>query len=151
MNIVSLERLNQLSRVVQTAAGVASLARKTQTFSFNVQPPVTVYLHADDCEIRVLRHDPSIVTITAHLQIPFAWRLGAEQDDAGVYLAAHRKPVVGALAEAVFDVVIPHSAHIVVRTAQSRLILERANGVFEFPPDQVISPAPNKSLPERTV
>lgn len=147
MSMIRLERLNQLSRVVQTAATVASLARKTQTFSFNVQPVTTVYLHADDCEIRVLRHDPPVVTITAHLQAPFAWRIGSEQDDAGVYLVAHRKPIVGGLAEAVFDVLIPREAHIVVRTVRSRLVIDRADGVYEFPPKGTLQPETPR-LPE---
>lgn len=129
-----LERLQQLSQVVQTAAGAASKLRKTEKFSYTVNSGVTAYLDAAQCEIRLLRHSLPTVEITAHLQMPFAWRIGAEQDADGVYFTAQRKPVVGAIAEAYFEVLVPHDAHVVVKGTRTRVVLENASGLFEFAP-----------------
>jgi len=130
-----------LDRLTQLAAATALLAdvvRKEQTFRFHTpDPAITVYLHVEQAEVRVFRHDQPEVTITTLLQAPFVWRLAAEQDDAGVYLVVRRRPVVkaavGALAGAVIELIAPTAAHVAARIDSGRLIIERADGGYDLP------------------
>ncbi len=128
-----MQHLNTLTQLVNAASTVAELARTSQTYSFNVGAGATCYVHADGGEVRISRHDAAQVVISAVLQAPFAWRVAAEQDEAGVYFVALRRPVVGAMAGASFTVTVPRDAHLTLKLERTRLAIENVSGVIELP------------------
>lgn len=130
--------LDRLTQLAAAASSLADVVRKEQTLRFHTpDPAITVYLHVEQAEVRVFRHDQPEVALTVLLQAPFAWRLAAEQDDAGVYVVVRRRPVVkaavGALAGAVIELIAPAAAHIVARVDGGRLIIEHADGAYTLP------------------
>lgn len=132
-----IERLNQIAAA---ASSLAEIVRREQTLRFHTpDPTITVYIHTELSEVRVLRHDLPQVDVTIMLQAPFAWRLAAEQDDAGIYIVARRRPLVktavGGFAGALIEVVAPAQAHLTVRIDGGRLVVENAQGAFDLPGD----------------
>ena len=47
---------------------------------------------AKHAEVRVSRWEFPRIEVTAQLQAPWGWRVESEQDDAGVYFVARRRP-----------------------------------------------------------
>ncbi len=129
-----MQHLNTLSQIVNAASTVAELARSAQTYSYGVGTSATCYLHLKGGEVRINRNDQPLIEITSQLQAPFGWRIAAEQDEAGVYFVALRRPVVGAMASAVFFVTVPLDAYLVLKLDHTRLSLDNLSGVIELPP-----------------
>lgn len=133
-----MQHLNTLTQLVNAASSVVELARSSQTYVFNIASSATCYVHVRDGEVRIARHSAPQIEIAAQLQAPFAWRVAAEQDEAGVYLVALRRPVVGAVGGASFLITVPESAHLALRLEHSRLSLEDVNGLIELPPQTTV-------------
>ncbi len=133
-----MQHLNTLTQLVNAASTVAEIARSSQTYVFNVGSGATCYVHVADAEVRIARHNAPQIEIAAQLQAPFGWRVAAEQDEAGVYLVALRRPLVGAMAGASFLVTVPPDAYLALRLEHARLSLEDVNGLLELPPQTAV-------------
>ncbi len=133
-----MQHFRTLVRAVETTSQLMEIARRSQQYRFAVSSRTTVYLHVVDAEIFAARHDQLSVEVLAKVGAPFAWRIAAEQDDAGVYFVAQRKPVVGplagALANATFILTIPFDAHLILKLENARLSMQALTGEFEFAP-----------------
>lgn len=129
-----MQHLNTLTQVANAASTLADLTRKSTSYHFNVSGTTTFYLDVAQAEVRVLRHSEPQIEVTMMLQAPFAWRVATDQDDAGVYVVAKRRPVVGGLAGALFTIVVPYQAHLVLKLERCRLSLEHVNSVVQIPP-----------------
>ncbi len=101
---------------------------------FEVNPPITVYVHANTSRVTVRRKAGHQVQLDANLRASFGWQLVAEQDDAGVYIVAKRKPVVGALSSAEFTITVPPDARLLVELRPGALLLEDVDGTLDIPP-----------------
>lgn len=133
-----MQHLNTLTQLVNAASSVVELTRSSQTYTFQVSSRATCYVHVGGGEVRIARHPAQQVEITALLQAPFAWRVAAEQDEAGVYLVALRRPLVGAMGGANFLITVPDDAYLALRLEHSRLSLEDVNGLIELPPQTTV-------------
>lgn len=140
--------LNTLRRTaIDTALGAAVEAvprpvQRSQVQVFNVVPPVTVYIRASNCRVAVRRTTESKVTLEAHLASAFGLELATEQDDAGVYIIAHRKPVVGQIGHVNLTVTVPADCHLAFHVTPGDIVLEGIDGMLELPPDAF--PPPDK-------
>ena len=128
-----MQRLNKLWQFANTASQVVELARSSETFRFNVEGATTFYLHTAHAEVRVARWEFPRIEVTAQLQAPWGWRVESEQDEAGVYFVARRRPVVGSISGAVFSVSLPDAAHAIVKLDQGRLLIDGVSGTYELP------------------
>jgi hypothetical protein len=72
--------------------------------------------------------------IAAQLQAAFGWRIASDQDGAGVYFVARRRPVVGGLSRALFRVNVPYETYLVLNLTSGRLVLDEVNGTLELGP-----------------
>ncbi|NJO83908.1 MAG: hypothetical protein HC828_14700 [Blastochloris sp.] len=122
---------NRLNSLIDAATTIADIARRGHTYRF--PPTPTLYLHVGDAEIVVKRHAHLDIEIGLTLQAPFAWRIGTDQDEAGVYFVIARRPLVGALASAQLIVSVPSATHVMLRLASARLTVENLSGIFELP------------------
>ena len=129
-----MQRLNTLWQLASTAAQIADLARSSQVYRFNVDAGTTFYLHAATAEVSVTRWNEPVIEVEAALQAPFGWRVETDQDEAGVYFVAKRRPVVGGLAGATFRVRVPQTAYLVLKLDNARLCLEGISDMVELPP-----------------
>ena len=116
-----------------TTESATSAATRSFQHVFEVVLPTTVYVRASQCEIDVLRAPGNHVELTANLRASFGWDLVAEQDDAGVYIAAKRKPVVGAMSSAHFSLTVPPEANLVLNVTPGTIHLVDVNGKLNVP------------------
>jgi hypothetical protein len=143
-----MQRLNVLWQVISAASTVRDLARNRKTYHFAAGVPITFYLRTEQADVRIRRWNRPIIELEVRLQAPFGWQVAHEQDDAGVYVAARRRTLIGALSQAEFTVWLPVTAHLVLNLSGCTLHLEDVNGTLEFPADQLplaLLPAPDES------
>ncbi len=120
---------------IETASEVApKIANEAHRQIFEVTLPVTVFIHAAHSRVTVRRRAGTHIQLDAALRAAFGWQLVAEQDDAGVYIVARRKRVVGALSSADFTITIPPEARLQVQLNPGALILEDVDGTLDIPP-----------------
>ena len=147
-----MQHFKTLIRAVETTSQLMEIARSSQTYRFTVGARTTVYINAMHAEIFLARQDHPSVEIIAKLGAPFAWRIAAEQDDAGVYFVAHRREVVGqlagVLANAVYVITLPTDAHVVLKLDHVRLSLASLTGDYELMPTDA-KPIPLLRPPKR--
>lgn len=127
-----------VSEVSVTASQVLEIAQKSHTYHFNVQPdfPLTFYLQTEKAEVRIFRWDKPQIELTIKLQMPFGWRVATEQDAAGVYVAARRKPVVGRMSTGIFEAVVPMQTYLVLKCADSGVYLGGVDGTLHISNDR---------------
>jgi hypothetical protein len=114
----------------ETAVGAAS---RSFVQVFDVRPPVTVYVRASQSDVTVRREPGSRVELSANLRASFGWELAAEQDEAGVYIVAKRKPVVGAISTAKFALTVPPEANLVFHLTPGAIHLMGVDGKIDIP------------------
>jgi hypothetical protein len=134
---------------VDTALGTAidavpKPAKQSYTQVFNVTLPLTVYVRGSHCCVKVRRDDTLKVILEADMYRAFGLELAAEQDEAGVYIVAKRKPVVGQLSRADFTLTVPAASHLVCHLTPGDVVLEDINGLVEFPQAQTSAPSPHQ-------
>lgn len=129
-----MQHLSTLWKIANAASEVAEIARSSEVYRFNASPDLTFYLHTAHAEVRVRRWDEARIDVLAQLQAPFGWQVKTDQDDAGVYFVARRKPVVGNLSGAVFTVAVPATTHLMLRLDQCRLVLDDISTTVQLPP-----------------
>ncbi len=128
------KHLNTLWQVVNAASSVADFARQSQTYTFSVGQAITVYLRAEQAEIRVVRWALPKVDVFIQLQAAFGWRVATDQDTDGVYVVAKRRMLVGKLSKASFTLSVPHDAYLILKLAESNLLLTDVDGTLHVPP-----------------
>lgn len=132
-----MQKLNGLWQVVDAASTVREIAQQTRTYHFNVgSQPITFYLQAESARVQLTRWQQPQVEVTVKLQAAFGWRIATDQDEAGVYIAAKRRMVVGGLSSAVFEVFVPQETYLVLKLDQSSVRLNEVNGTLHIPPQQ---------------
>lgn len=129
-----MQNLNRLWQAAQTIADLRDLTRHRRTFTFMTQGPITVYLRSEQADVRVMRWALPRVEVTATLEGAFGWRMGTDQDEAGVYIAARRRAMVGALSHALFEIVAPEDAWLLLKLDDGRVTLEGVQGALQIPP-----------------
>ncbi len=135
-----MQHLDTLWKVLGAASSVREMAQETRRYQFQVTPPLTFYLHTEAASVRVLRWSLPAIDIRAELQAGFGWRVQTDQDEAGVYLVAKRRPVVGSLARAQFSITVPDDTYLVLRLEDGALLLDNLDGTFHIPPQTPQTP-----------
>ncbi len=128
------KHLNTLWQVVNAASTVADFARQSQTYTFPITSPVTVYLQAEQAEIRLVRWGQPKVDVFVQLQAAFGWRIATDQDTDGVYMVAKRRMIVGGMSRATFTLTVPHDAYLILKLHESSLLLAAVDGTLHVPP-----------------
>lgn len=128
------KHLNTLWQVVNAASTVADFARQSQTYTFPINGPVTVYLQAEQAEIRLARWGQPKVDVFVQLQAAFGWRIATDQDADGVYMVAKRRMIVGGMSRAAFTLTVPHDAYLILKLHESSLLIADVDGTLHVPP-----------------
>lgn len=132
-----MQKLNGLWQVVDAASTVRDIAQQTRVYHFNTgDQPITFYLQAESARVQVTRWQQPQVEVSVKLQAAFGWRIVTDQDEAGVYIAAKRRMVVGGLSSAVFEIIVPQQTYLVLKLDQSSVRLNDVNGTLYIPPLQ---------------
>lgn len=129
-----MQKLNTLWRLASAASSVRDIAQHTRTYQFAVRDQITFYLRAENADVTIIRWSRPMLEVTARLQAAFGWRIVTDQDDAGIYVAAGRRAVVGGLSSARFDVLLPHNTYIVLNLSGGSCILQQVDGTLQIDP-----------------
>ena len=141
-----MQKLNTLWQLVNTAAAMRDLAQHTKKYYFPVTGPLTFYLRTENAAVHISRWNRPMIEVTTILQGSFGWRIATEQDEAGVYVAAARRLLVGGLASARFEARVPRDTHLALNLTDSSLLLTNIDGKMEIPPQ--VQPQTVRLLPQ---
>jgi len=128
-----MQRLNTLWQIAGAASSVRDIAQQNKTYHFPVVDPLTFYLRAEAAEIVLTRWQRPMIEVRASLQGAFGWRIATDQDEAGIYVAAARRMVVGGFSSATFEIYLPYNTHLVFNLTESSVALRQINGLVEIP------------------
>ncbi|MFN8375791.1 MAG: hypothetical protein U0694_23325 [Anaerolineae bacterium] len=129
-----MRHLDTLWQVVNAASTVRDLTVTAQTYRFPVTHPITFFLQSENVSVRVTRWSQPLIEVTIRLQAAFGWRVATDQDDAGVYIVAKRRAVVGSIASGSFDISVPQDTYLTIKLENGSLQLDNLNGTLNIPP-----------------
>lgn len=143
-----MQNLNRLWQLAGAAASVRDTVRdlthqqRVDHFSL-IRQPVTFYLQTEAASLTIIRwHEPRIELHT-RLQASFGWRVATDQDEAGVYVVAKRRAVVGTLsgglAAATFVIRVPVDTYLILKLDDCELIQTHLSGTLHLPPGETAS------------
>ncbi len=142
-----MQHLSKLTQLMSAAAAVSEIAVKAQSHRFGVPGPVTLYAHLEGADVSVERRALPYLEVAVQLQAPFAWRIAFDQDDAGVYVVAHRRTLVGELGGGSFKLIVRPDTYLHLRLEGCKLILHDLDTTVELPPDGTLRTDPNPPQP----
>lgn len=110
-----MQQLDQLWKLISIAGQMRDFAQESRSYRFAVGSPVTFYLHVEHSHVLLATHNVPEILVDASFQAGFGWRAQAEQDAAGVYFVARRRPLLGNMSRATLHVTTPPGTYIVLR------------------------------------
>lgn len=120
---------------------VPRTSQRSHTQIFNIKLPVTVYVRASHCRVFVRCSEAPKVILEANLYRAFGVELATEQDEAGVYIVARRKPVVGTVSRTELTITVPRESHLALHLTPGDVIFENVEGTVQLSTTQVFTPA----------
>ena len=129
-----MRHIGNIWAAVKLIGSARDLAVERRQLQWDVQPPGTFFLEAEQSDVSLIRQDQAQVRAVLELHAGFGWQLASDQDEAGVYLVAKRKAVIGSIARARIEVTLPRDIHISLDLRHCRLCLKDAHTALELPP-----------------
>ncbi len=135
-----MAQLGRLWRALNLLGAARDLAIEKRRYEWDTLASKTFYLNAERADIHLQAHDEAHILTTIELRGGFAWQIATDQDEAGVYIIARRKAIIGSIARAKIAVWLPPSLHITLELANCRLCMDELRGKIELPPELYESP-----------
>ena len=129
-----MRHLSSLWQTLQWLGSARDLTLESRNYQWEAAPPMTFFLQAEQAAITLARHDKPQILAKVELQAGFGWQMAAEQDEAGVYLVAKRKPLIGGIGRGKFDIALPPGIHITLKLTRCQLRFNKLNATLDFPP-----------------
>ena len=129
-----MQHLDSLWKAVNIVGSVRDMAIESKIYRWNIAPPITFYLHIEYADIFIQRWGKPIIEARVKLQAGFGWRVATDQDEAGVYVVAKRKPFIGSLGRAKFTVSLPQNIYLTLKLEHCQLSLDDLNTTLNIPP-----------------
>lgn len=129
-----MRMLKSAWKALEIVGAARELAIETRRFNWEVAARTTFFLQAEYADIRLATHERHAVLARLKLQAGFGWQLVTDQDEAGVYIIAKRKPVIGSIGRARFDITLPADARISLKLEKCKLCLDDLSAAFDWPP-----------------
>ena len=129
-----MSRLDRLWQALKLLSSARDLARETRQLEWSVSPPNTFYLQAEHCDISLAWHDRPIIMAKLELDAGIGWQWKSDQDEAGVYLALRRKPVLGSIGKGKCSVKLPPGVHISLELEDCQVCIQGLSATLDLPP-----------------
>ena len=129
-----MRHLDNLRRALSLFGAARDLAIESRRFEWEVPTPNTFYLEAEYADIRLSTHEHRQILAKVELQAGFGWQLATDQDEAGVYIVARRKPVLGSIGRAKFTITLPSDVHLSLQLEHCQLCLVDLNTSLDLAP-----------------
>lgn len=125
-------------RAVETATEghkrIQLVGMRSHTHVFPVSEPVTVFVRGSRCRVAIQYHELDQVELHAQFYYAFGLQFVVEQDDAGIYVVAKRRRILGAFSRAEFILRVPQYTHLALQLTPGHIRLDEVDGIVEFPP-----------------
>ncbi|MCY3864061.1 MAG: hypothetical protein OXG68_01340 [Chloroflexi bacterium] len=129
-----MRMLDNFWRALRIVGAAREMAIETRRFNWKVAAGTTFFLQAEYADIHLVSHDRPEVLAKVELQAGFGWQLAADQDEAGVYMIARRKAIIGSLGRAKFDIKLPVQTHISLKLENCQVCLADLNTALDLRP-----------------
>lgn len=126
--------LDNAWKALKLVGAARELAIENRRFNWDVAPGSIFFLQAEHADIRLVTHHQPEVLAKVELQTGFSWQLLTEQDEAGVYIIARRKPLIGSIGRCRLDITVPQDVHISFKLDQCQVCLDDLNTSLDLPP-----------------
>lgn len=126
--------LDNAWKALKLVGAARELAIETRRFNWDIAPGGTFFLQAEHADIRLVTHHRPEVLAKVELQAGFGWQLLADQDEAGVYIIARRRQLIGSIGRCSFDITLPDDLHLSLNLEYCRLCLDDLTTSLELPP-----------------
>ncbi len=136
-----MQKLSTLWQFLDAASTVRDIAQHKKTYHFAVTGPLTFYLQSESADVEIVRWSRPMIEVEANLQGAFGWRIATEQDEAGVYIAARRRVVVGSLSSVRFTVRLPHDTYLILKLTPGSVRLVNVDETLHITPNGEIRSA----------
>lgn len=136
---------------LESAAGAVPRGEQAFVQVFPVTTPLTVYVRASHCHLTIRQHQLPRVELNASLGRAFGVDLTTEQDEAGIYIIARRKPVVGTVARLDLTLTLPPAVRLAFHLTPGDVTFAGIHGLADVTASQVFGTFPAaESLPAAT-
>lgn len=129
-----MQHFDNLWKAVNVVSSVRELAVESKTYQWDVTPPITFFLHVEHADVTIKRHDLPQIVARVELQAGFGWQVVTDQDDAGVYIIAKRKPLIGSMGRGKFIITLPHDIHTTLKLEHCQLTFDDLYTQVDIPP-----------------
>jgi hypothetical protein len=121
-------------QVLDAAAFAREIVDERRNYHFRVNGPTTLYIEADRADVRAMRWNQPQIEFAVSLQIAPGWLFQTEQDEAGVYIVAKRRPMVGGIGNAHFELYMPEDTYLITKLNGGTLCLQNVQGTLAIAP-----------------
>lgn len=128
-----MQHLDNLWKAVNIVGSVRDLAVESKLYQWEVSAPMTFYLHVEYADITLKRRQQHTILAKVQLQAGFGWQVVTDQDEAGVYMVAKRKPVIGSIGRGKFEITLPENIHVTLKLEHAQLTLDNLNTTLDIP------------------
>lgn len=129
-----MRHVGNIWKAARLLSSARDLAVETQRFHWDVRTPSTLFLQAEQSDIRLALHDQPQILARVELRVGFGWQLTTDQDSAGVYIVAVRKRVIGSIARAKFTIHCPRGIYLSLKLQNCRLCFDDMTASLDLPP-----------------
>ncbi len=136
-----MRRLGKLWQALKLVSAARELAAESRQLEWTVSLPNTVFLQAEHCDITLAWQEDARVIARMELPVGFGWLWTSDQDEAGVYLIAQRKALIGGMARGRIALSLPRGIHISLKLASCQLCCQGLDASLEWPPFQADAPS----------
>lgn len=129
-----MRMLDNVWKALRIVGAARELAIEKRRFNWKVAAGTTFFLQAEYADIHLVAHDRLEVLAKVELQAGFGWQLATDQDEAGVYMIARRKTLIGSIGRARFEIKLPEQAHISLKLKDCKVCLAELNTALDLGP-----------------
>lgn len=129
-----MRMLRKAWKALEIVGAARELAIEMRRFNWNVAANTTLFLQAEYVDIRLEKHEKQEVLANIQLQAGFGWQLVTDQDEAGVYIIARRKPLIGSISRGKFDITLPASLNVALKLAHCQVCFADLNIALDLKP-----------------
>ena len=131
-----MRHVNSLRKALGLIAAARDITVDTKLYQWEIRAPNTLYLEAEHADIDLLHIGGEHILAQVRMRAALSWKLVTDQDDAGVYIVAKRKPLIGSIGRARFQIEVPDGIHISLKLRNCQLCLRDVDSTFDFPPQR---------------
>ena len=129
-----MRQMDKVWKALKIAGAARELAIETRRLSWQAAAGTTFFLQAEYADIHLAAHERQEIIAKVELQAGFGWQLASEQDEAGVYIIARRKALIGSMGRCKFHITLPKEVHISLKLEHCQVCLAELNTALELPP-----------------